>query len=155
MLEIGSLAPEFNLLDKDGQSISLSSFRGKKVVLYFYPKDSTPGCTRQAQAFRNAFDKFVSEGAVIIGISKDSVKSHFNFAKKNELPFILLSDSELTTLQAYEVWQEKKLYGKISMGVVRSVYIIDEQGKIAAVYSKVKPEQSVDDALNFICNCSK
>lgn len=155
MLEIGSLAPEFNLLDKDGQSVSLSDFRGKKVVLYFYPKDSTPGCTRQAQAFRDAFDKFVDEGAVIIGISKDSVKSHFNFAQKNELPFILLSDSELTTLQAYEVWQEKKLYGKISMGVVRSVYIIDEQGKIVAVYSKVKPEQSVDDALKFICSCSK
>lgn len=155
MLEIGSMAPEFSLPDKDGNIVNLSDFRGKKLVLYFYPKDSTPGCTRQAKAFRDAFDKFAAENAVIIGISKDSVKSHANFATKQELQFILLSDTELTTLQAYEVWQEKKLYGKISMGVVRSVYVINEEGKISAAWTKVKPEQSVDDALAFVCSCEK
>lgn len=155
MLEVGSVAPAFTLPDKDGNSVSLSDFAGKKVVLYFYPKDSTPGCTRQAQAFRDAFEQFAAEGAVIIGISKDSVKSHFNFAAKQELPFILLSDTEKEVLQAYEVWQEKKLYGKVSMGVVRSVYVIDEAGKIAAAWTKVKPEQSVTDALAFVCSCNK
>lgn len=155
MLEVGSVAPAFTLPDKDGNRVSLSDFAGKKVVLYFYPKDSTPGCTRQAQAFRDAFAQFAAEGAVIIGISKDSVKSHFNFAAKQELPFILLSDTEKEVLQAYEVWQEKKLYGKVSMGVVRSVYVIDEAGKIAAAWTKVKPEQSVADALAFVCSCNK
>ena len=155
MLAVGTQAPAFTLPDKDGKNVSLNDFAGQKVVLYFYPKDSTPGCTRQAQAFRDAFAKFTAEGAVVIGISKDSVKSHQNFAAKQELPFILLSDTELTTLQDYEVWQEKKLYGKISMGVVRSVYIIDEQGKIAAAWTKVKPEQSVQDALAFVCGCDK
>ena len=150
MLAIGSQAPDFTLLDKEGKEISLSSFKGQKVVLYFYPKDSTPGCTRQAQAFRDAFAEFQAQGAVIIGISKDSVKSHMNFATKQELPFILLSDPELLSLQAYEVWQEKKMYGKISMGVVRSVYVIDEEGKVAAGWTKVKPEQSVVDALTFL-----
>lgn len=155
MLEVGSVAPAFTLPDKDGNSVSLSDFAGKKVVLYFYPKDSTPGCTRQAQAFRDAFAQFAAESAVIIGISKDSVKSHFNFAAKQELPFILLSDTEKEVLQAYEVWQEKKLYGKVSMGVVRSVYVIDEAGKIAAAWTKVKPEQSAADALAFVCSCNK
>ena len=155
MLAVGTQAPAFTLPDKDGNSVSLSDFLGKKVVLYFYPKDSTPGCTRQAQAFREAFAQFVAAGAVVIGISKDSIKSHLNFATKQELPFILLSDTELTTLQAYEVWQEKKLYGKISMGVVRSVYVIDEAGRIAAAWTKVKPEQSAQDALEFVCSCAK
>ena len=153
MLAVGTQAPAFTLPDKDGNSVSLSDFEGQKVVLYFYPKDSTPGCTRQAQAFRDAFDKFTAAGAVVIGISKDSVKSHLNFATKQELPFILLSDTETTTLQAYEVWQEKKLYGKVSMGVVRSVYVINEEGKVAAAWTKVKPEQSAVDALNFVCGC--
>ena len=155
MLAVGTVAPAFTLPDKDGNSVSLSDFLGKKVVLYFYPKDSTPGCTRQAQAFREAFAQFVAAGAVVIGISKDSIKSHLNFATKQELPFILLSDTELTTLQAYEVWQEKKLYGKTSMGVVRSVYVIDEAGRIAAAWTKVKPEQSAQDALEFVCSCAK
>ena len=155
MLAVGTQAPAFTLPDKDGNSVSLSDFLGKKVVLYFYPKDSTPGCTRQAQAFREAFAQFVVAGAVVIGISKDSIKSHLNFATKQELPFILLSDTELTTLQAYEVWQEKKLYGKTSMGVVRSVYVIDEAGRIAAAWTKVKPEQSAQDALEFVCSCAK
>ena len=155
MLAVGTQAPAFTLPDKDGNSVSLSDFLGKKVVLYFYPKDSTPGCTRQAQAFREAFAQFVAAGAVVIGISKDSIKSHLNFATKQELPFILLSDTELTTLQAYEVWQEKKHYGKTSMGVVRSVYVIDEAGRIAAAWTKVKPEQSAQDALEFVCSCAK
>ena len=153
MLEIGSVAPAFTLPDKEGKSVSLSDFAGKKAVLYFYPKDSTPGCTRQAQAFAADFDEFVAAGAVIIGISKDSVKSHGNFAAKYNLPFILLSDTELNVLQAYDVWQEKKLYGKVSMGVVRSVYVIDEEGKVAAAWTKVKPEQSAQDALDFVCGC--
>lgn len=153
MLEIGTIAPNFTLPDKDGHEVSLSDFRGQKVVLYFYPKDSTPGCTKQAQAFRDTFAEFTASGAVIVGISKDGVKAHFNFAAKNNLPFILLSDIELNVLQAYEVWQEKKLYGKVSMGVVRSVYVIDEQGIITAAWTKVKPEQSVTDALNFVCSC--
>lgn len=155
MLEIGTVAPSFTLPDKDGNMVSLSDYAGKKVVLYFYPKDSTPGCTRQAQAFRDAFAQFVEAGAVVIGISKDSVKSHLNFATKQELPFILLSDTEHTVLEAYEVWQEKKLYGKVSMGVVRSVYVIDEEGKVAAAWTKVKPEQSAVDALNFVCGCER
>lgn len=155
MLAVGTVAPALTLPDQEGNNISLSDFAGKKVVLYFYPKDSTPGCTRQAQAFRDAFEKFVAAGAVIIGISKDSVKSHLNFATKQELPFILLSDTEHTVLEAYEVWQEKKLYGKVSMGVVRSVYVIDEEGKIAAAWTKVKPEQSAVDALDFVCSCGK
>ena len=155
MLAVGTQAPAFTLPDKDGNSVSLSDFKGKKVVLYFYPKDSTPGCTRQAQAFRDAFAEFTNAGAVVIGISKDSVKSHLNFATKQELPFILLSDTEHTVLEAYEVWQEKKLYGKVSMGVVRSVYVIDADGKIAAAWTKVKPEQSAADALAFVCSCDK
>ena len=155
MLAVGSVAPSFTLPDKDGNMVSLSDFVGKKVVLYFYPKDSTPGCTRQAQAFRDAFAQFVEAGAVVIGISKDSVKSHLNFATKQELPFILLSDTEHTVLEAYEVWQEKKLYGKVSMGVVRSVYVIDAEGKVAAAWTKVKPEQSAVDALNFVCGCEQ
>ena len=155
MLAVGSVAPSFTLPDKDGNMVSLSDFAGKKVVLYFYPKDSTPGCTRQAQAFRDAFAQFVEAGAVVIGVSKDSVKSHLNFATKQELPFVLLSDTEHTVLEAYEVWQEKKLYGKVSMGVVRSVYVIDEEGKVAAAWTKVKPEQSAVDALNFVCGCEQ
>lgn len=155
MLAVGTQAPAFTLPDKDGNSVSLSDFEGQKVVLYFYPKDSTPGCTRQAQAFRDAFAEFTNAGAVVIGISKDSVKSHLNFATKQELPFILLSDTEHTVLEAYEVWQEKKLYGKVSMGVVRSVYVIDADGKIAAAWTKVKPEQSAADALVFVCSCEK
>ena len=153
MLAVGTQAPAFTLPDKDGNSVSLSDFKGQKVVLYFYPKDSTPGCTRQAQAFRDAFAEFTNAGAVVIGISKDSVKSHLNFATKQELPFILLSDTEHTVLEAYEVWQEKKLYGKVSMGVVRSVYVIDEEGNVAAAWTKVKPEQSAVDALEFVCGC--
>ena len=129
MLEIGTKAPEFTLPDKDGNPVSLSDFAGKKVVLYFYPKDNTPGCTRQACAFAGTYEEFNKINAVVIGISKDSVASHQKFAEKHSLPF-LLSDPELTATQAYGVWQEKKLYGKVSMGVVRSTFVIDKGGRI-------------------------
>ena len=148
MLESGIKAPEFTLPDKDGKPVSLQDFRGKKVVLYFYPKDSTPGCTRQACAFAGAFREFETLNTVIIGVSKDSQASHQRFAEKNSLPFILLSDPELSSIQAYDVWKEKKLYGKVSMGVVRTTYLIDENGVIARAFSKVKagenPRQMLD-----------
>ena len=150
MLEVGMKAPEFTLSDKDGNAVSLSDFLGKKVVLYFYPKDNTPGCTRQACAFAAAYEGFKSRDVVVIGISKDSVASHLKFAQKHELPFILLSDPELQAIQAYDVWQEKKLYGKVSMGVVRSTYIIDEQGMIEKVMPKVKPDTNAAEILEYL-----
>ena len=138
MLEVGMKAPDFTLLDKRGNSVSLSDFLGKKVVLYFYPKDSTPGCTRQACAFAQNHSNFEDKNVVVIGISKDSVSSHLKFAERYELPFVLLSDPELVAIQAYGVWQEKKLYGKVSMGVVRTTFIIDEQGTIIHIFDKVR-----------------
>ena len=150
MLEAGMRAPAFMLADKDGKMVSLSDFFGKKVVLYFYPKDNTPGCTRQACAFAAAYSEFEKKNAVVIGISKDSVSSHEKFAEKYNLPFILLSDPELQAIQAYGVWQEKKLYGKISMGVVRTTFIIDEQGKIMKVMPKVKPDTNAEDVLKIL-----
>ena len=150
MLEVGMKAPDFTLLDKRGNNVSLSDFLGKKVVLYFYPKDSTPGCTRQACAFAQNHSNFEDKNVVVIGISKDSVASHFKFAEKYELPFVLLSDPELQAIQAYGVWQEKKLYGKVSMGVVRSTYIIDEQGMIEKVMPKVKPDTNAAEILAYL-----
>ena len=150
MLEIGMKAPEFTLHDKDGNAVSLSDFIGKKVVLYLYPKDNTPGCTRQACAFAAAYEGFKSRNVVVIGISKDSVASHLKFAQKYNLPFILLSDPELQAIQAYGVWQEKKLYGKVSMGVVRTTYIIDEQGIIEKVMPKVKPDTNAAEILAYL-----
>ena len=150
MLEIGTKAPEFTLSDKDGNAVSLSDFLGKKVVLYFYPKDNTPGCTRQACAFAAAYEGFKRHDVVVIGISKDSVASHLKFAEKHALPFILLSDPELQAIQAYGVWQEKKLYGKVNMGVVRSTFIIDEQGKIEKVMPKVKPDTNAGEILAYL-----
>ena len=147
MLEVGTKAPEFTLPDKDGNSVSLSDFLGKKVVLYFYPKDNTPGCTKQACAFAAAYEGFRAKNVAVIGVSKDSVASHQKFAAKYDLPFLLLSDPELQAIQAYGVWQEKKLYGKVSMGVVRSTYLIDEQGVIARVMPKVKPDTNAADIL--------
>ena len=131
MLLSGSKAPDFILPNHEGKLYSLKDFLGKKVVLYFYPKDSTPGCTQQALGYKENYNKFIENDVVVIGISKDSIKSHKNFVQKNELPFILLSDPELETIKAYDVWQEKKLYGKVSMGVVRTTYIIDEDGMIS------------------------
>ena len=150
MLEAGMRAPAFMLADKDGKMVSLSDFFGKKVVLYFYPKDNTPGCTRQACAFAAAYSEFEKKNAVVIGISKDSASSHEKFAENYNLPFILLSDFELQAIQAYGVWQEKKLYGKTSMGVVRTTFIIDEQGKIMKVMPKVKPDTNAAEVLEIL-----
>lgn len=150
MLEVGMKAPQFTLPDKNGNMVSLSDFLGKKVVLYFYPKDNTPGCTRQACAFTLKNKEIENKNAVVIGISKDSVNSHLKFATKYNLPFVLLSDTELSAIQAYGVWQEKKLYGKVSMGVVRTTFLIDEQGVIKAVMPKVKPDTNADEILALL-----
>ena len=150
MLEVGTKAPEFTLPDKDGNPVSLTDFAGKKVVLYFYPKDNTPGCTRQACAFAGAYEEFKKINVVVIGVSKDSAASHQKFAEKHGLPFILLSDPELTAIQAYGVWQEKKLYGKVSMGVVRSTFVIDENGMIEKVMPKVKPDTNAAEILEYL-----
>ncbi len=150
LLEAGAQAPNFTLPDGEGNLISLSDFAGKKVVLYFYPRDNTPGCTRQACAFAGAFEEFRRIDAVVIGISKDSVASHKKFAEKYDLPFLLLSDPELTAIQAYGVWQEKKLYGKVSMGVVRSTFIINENGVIEKVMPKVKPDTNAAEVLAYL-----
>ncbi len=150
MLETGMKAPDFSLPDKDGNTVRLSDFQGKKVVLYFYPKDNTPGCTRQACAFAASYEQFKAQDIVVIGISKDSVASHLKFAQKYDLPFILLSDPELQAIQAYGVWQEKKLYGKVSMGVVRTTYIINKQGIIEKVMPKVKPDTNAAEILAYL-----
>ncbi|WP_300364075.1 thioredoxin-dependent thiol peroxidase [uncultured Subdoligranulum sp.] len=150
MLEAGTKAPDFALLDKDGKEVRLSDFAGKRVVLYFYPRDNTPGCTRQACAFAKAYEGFRSRDVVVIGISKDSVASHLKFAQKYELPFILLSDPELQAIQAYGVWQEKKLYGKTSMGVVRTTYVIDPEGRVEKVMPKVKPDTNAEEILAWL-----
>ena len=150
MLEAGTKAPAFTLPDKDGNLVSLSDFAGKKVVLYFYPRDNTPGCTRQACAFAGADEEFKRLAAVVIGIRKDSVVSHQKFAEKYNLPFILLSDPELVAIQAYGVWQEKKNYGKVSMGVVRSTFVIDGAGNIEKVMPKVKPDTNAQEILDYL-----
>lgn len=150
MLEIGMKAPEFALSDQNGQQVKLSDFTGKKVVLYFYPRDNTPGCTKQACAFAAAYEGFKSRDVVVIGISKDSVASHLKFAQKYDLPFILLSDPELKAIEPYGVWQEKKLYGKVSMGVVRTTFIIDEEGRIQRIMPKVKPDTNAGEILAML-----
>lgn len=150
MLEVGQKAPEFALTDKDGKTVSLSDFRGQKVVLYFYPKDNTPGCTRQACAFAGAYEGFRARNAVVIGVSRDSAASHQKFAGKYDLPFLLLSDPDHQVIEAYGVWQEKKNYGKVSMGVVRSTYVIDEEGIIEKVMPKVKPDTNAEEILAYL-----
>ena len=150
MLSIGTQAPDFTLPDKDGTSVTLSSLRGRKVVLYFYPKDNTPGCTRQACAFAANLTEFEKRGITVIGISKDSIASHQKFAEKYNLPFILLSDPERVAIEAYGVWQEKKMAGKVGMGVVRTTFIIDEEGVITAVMPKVKPDTNAADILAML-----
>ncbi len=147
MLKTGEKAPQFTLPDKEGNPVSLSDFLGKKVVLYFYPKDGTPGCTRQACAFAGLYREFLERNAEVIGVSRDSSASHARFAEKNGLPFILLSDPELEAIRAYGVWQEKKLYGKTSMGVARTTFLIDEQGNIAKIMQKVKPDTNAAEIL--------
>lgn len=150
MLNTGDRAPNFTLKDKNGNEISLSDFVGKRVVLYFYPKDNTPGCTRQACAFAGAYEEFKNSGVEVIGISRDSIASHVKFAEKYNLPFVLLSDPELEAIQAYGVWQEKKMYGKVSFGVVRTTFIIDENGIIEKIMPKVKPDTNAEEILKFI-----
>ncbi|MBR2354491.1 MAG: thioredoxin-dependent thiol peroxidase [Clostridia bacterium] len=150
MLKVGDKAPDFTLTDKDGKSVSLSDFLGKKVVVYFYPKDNTPGCTRQACAFAGAYAGFREKNVEVIGISKDSVASHVKFAEKYELPFILLSDPDRIAIEAYGVWQEKKMCGKVGMGVVRTTFLIDENGNIEAVMPKVKPDTNAAEILAML-----
>ena len=148
LLEPGTKAPDFSLPDQDGNTVSLQDFKGQKVILYFYPKDNTPGCTKQACNFGELFPQIREKGAVVLGVSKDSVASHKKFQEKYHLPFTLLSDPELTVIQAYGVWQEKNMYGKKTMGVVRSTYLIDEAGVIVKAFGKVKaaenPRQMLD-----------
>ena len=155
MLETGTKAPDFTLNDKDGNAVSLTDFAGKKVVLYFYPKDSTPGCTRQACAFAAAYEAFRSRNAVVIGVSKDSTASHQRFAAKYDLPFVLLSDPERQAIEAYGVWQEKKMCGKVSMGVVRSTYVIDGDGVIRHALPKVKPDTNAEEILAYLSGKSE
>ena len=150
MLEVGTKAPDFTLQDKHGNLVSLSDFHGRKVVLYFYPKDNTPGCTREAIAFAAAYEGFKARDVVVIGISKDSVASHLKFAQKYDLPFVLLSDPDHAVIEQYGVWQEKKLYGKFSMGVVRSTYLINEEGIIEKVMPKVKPDTNAEEILAYL-----
>jgi len=147
MLEVGTKAPDFTLPDQNGDLHSLSEYRGKKVILYFYPKDNTPGCTKQACGFAERYPQFIEKGAVVLGISKDSVASHKKFEEKYGLPFTILSDPELVAIQAYDVWQEKKNYGKTYMGVVRTTYLIDEEGKIAKAFDKVKAADNPEQML--------
>lgn len=142
MLDIGTKAPDFLLPDENGQMHSLNEYRGKKVILYFYPKDNTPGCTKQACGFSELYPQFVEKDAVVLGVSKDSVASHKRFKEKYNLSFTLLSDPELTAIEAYDVWKEKKLYGKVSMGVVRTTYLIDEDGVIVRAFGKVKAAEN-------------
>ena len=150
MLTAGIKAPDFSLSDQHGNTVTLADFAGKKIVLYFYPRDNTPGCSRQACAFAGAYEDFKTMDVAVIGVSKDSVASHVKFAEKYSLPFILLSDTELQVIQAYDVWQEKKNYGKVSMGVVRSTYIIDENGVIEKVMPKVKPDTNAAEILEYL-----
>ena len=150
MLELGTMAPDFTLLNQNGEEISLSQYRGQKVILYFYPKDNTPGCTKQACGFAQLYPDFVKKGAVILGVSKDSVKSHKKFEEKYQLPFTLLSDPDLVAIQAYDVWKEKNMYGKKVMGVVRTTYLINEEGIIEKAYTKVKAAQNPNDMLEVL-----
>ena len=150
MLKVGMEAPAFTLNDKDGKAVSLSDFRGKKVVLYFYPKDNTSGCTKQACAFAAVNDEIKSRGAVVIGVSRDSEASHVRFSEKYSLPFTLLSDPDHAVTEVYGAWQEKKMYGKVGMGVVRTTFIIDENGIIEKVMEKVKADSNAAEVVEFL-----
>ena len=147
MLEVGTKAPEFTLPDQNGEMHTLSDYRGKKVLLYFYPKDNTPGCTKQACGYSERLPQFQEKGAVILGVSKDSVASHKRFEEKQNLTITLLSDTERTVIEAYDVWQEKKNYGKVSVGVVRTTYLIDEEGIIISANDKVKAADDPEKML--------
>jgi len=147
MLEIGIKAPDFTLLNQEGKEVSLADYRGKKVILYFYPKDDTPGCTSQACGFTQLYPDFKEKGAEIIGISKDSVKSHKKFADKYNLTFTILADTETEVVQAYDVWKEKSMYGKKYMGIIRTTYLIDEEGTIVKVFDQVNAAKNAEDML--------
>ncbi len=142
MLKEGTKAPDFTLPDQNGDMRSLSDYKGQKVILYFYPKDMTSGCTKQACSFGELYPQFREKGAVVLGVSKDSVASHKKFEEKYGLPFTLLSDTEKKVIEAYDVWKEKKNYGKVTMGVVRTTYLIDEKGIIARAFDKVKAAEN-------------
>ena len=150
MLQVGTKAPDFKLPDQNGEMHSLSDYKGKKVILYFYPKDNTSGCTKQACGFSDRYPQFQEKGAVVLGVSKDSVASHKKFEEKYGLPFTLLSDTELMVIKAYDVWKEKKNYGKVSMGVVRTTYLIDEKGIITKANDKVKAADNPQEMLEAI-----
>ncbi len=150
MLEIGTKAPKFTLSDQDGNQVSLTDFKGKKVILYFYPKDNTPGCTTQACGFGELYPQFREKDGVILGVSKDTVASHKKFQEKYSLPFPLLSDTELSVIKAYDVWQEKNMYGKKTMGVVRTTYLIDEEGTIIKAFGKVKAKDNPAQMLELL-----
>lgn len=150
MLSEKTIAPVFSLKDQNANTVKLSDFLGRKVVVYFYPKDHTPGCTRQACAFRDAFDGFKKKDIVVIGISKDSMESHKKFIADYQLPFILLADPELEAIKAFGVWGEKNLYGIKSMGVTRSTFVIDEKGIIAKVFPKANPDTNAQEILEFL-----
>ena len=150
MLSIGTTAPEFTLPDQDGKMHSLSEYRGQKVVLYFYPKDNTSGCTKQACNFNELRPQFKEKGAVILGVSKDSVDSHKKFQGKYGLTFTLLSDIDRKVIESYDVWKEKKNYGKVSMGVVRTTYLIDESGVIVKAYDNVKAAENPGQMLEVL-----
>lgn len=150
MLKEGTNAPSFELTDQNGETARLADYAGKRFVLYFYPRDNTPGCTRQACAFAGAFGEYERLGVPVVGISKDTAASHLKFAEKNHLPFRLLSDPDLTAIQAYDVWQEKKLYGKVSMGVVRATYLIGPEGVIEKVWPRAKPDTNAADILSYL-----
>ncbi len=150
MLEVGTKAPEFSLPDQNGDIHTLEEYRGKKVILYFYPKDNTPGCTKQACAYSERMPQFMEKGAVVLGISKDSVASHKRFEEKQGLKFTILSDPELSAIRAYDVWHEKKNYGKVSMGIVRTTYLIDEEGVIIKANDKVKAADDPEKMLGEV-----
>jgi len=150
MLETGIKAPEFTLPDQNGEMHTLSDYRGQKVILYFYPKDNTAGCTKQACGFGDRYPQITEKGAVVLGVSKDSVASHKRFEDKFSLPFTLLSDLELQVIKAYDVWKEKKNYGKVSMGVVRTTYLIDEDGVIIQALDKVKAADNPQEMLDLL-----
>jgi peroxiredoxin Q/BCP len=147
LLEVGDKAPNFQAADQDGEKVSLKDFKGRKVVLYFYPKDDTPGCTKEACSFRDGFSKFRKRKIEVLGVSVDDEKSHKKFAEKFDLPFRLLADTGRKIVTDYGVWGEKSMYGRKFMGINRVTYVIDEKGKIAGVWPKVKPEGHADEIL--------
>jgi peroxiredoxin Q/BCP len=150
MIKAGSMAPEFTLSDQNGNRVSLGDFRGKKVVLYFYPKDDTPGCTTEACGFRDIYDEMLAKGAAVIGVSADSAESHAAFGKKHRLPFLLVSDPNMKAINAYGVWGEKMSFGKKVTGIIRATFIIGGDGIVERVFERVKPENHAKEILDSL-----